>query len=350
MQIDRTNYESYFLDYIEGNLSVELIDQFLDFLERNQDLKDELQLVLTTPVVLPDKHIIFEDKKSLLKDVRTGASSFDYQVIAFLEGDLSKEEEIWFERELLDDARKQESFNVIKTLKLRPQQDILFPHKVLLLKESRRKSLRLWAVPAAAFLILGFLFAIPFFENHKETVSPRKVAEVAPSDPPVERQTRSLPAGSKESAPNVAGKKQVANAAPSKPAGKTPVKQTGPEQQENASVVTRQEEPIAALQPIETGILHVAAAETKRLLSKEHHAPDHAEEYTRLTDYLAEKLLDVPKDEPITLAGIATVGLQVAEDISHNKFNIEKGEKGHVKEISFNSALFGFSIPIKKNR
>ncbi|MBC8005772.1 MAG: hypothetical protein H7X84_09885, partial [Verrucomicrobia bacterium] len=43
-KITRDNYEAFFLDYLEGNLEETLIDQFLDFLEKNPDLKEELHL------------------------------------------------------------------------------------------------------------------------------------------------------------------------------------------------------------------------------------------------------------------------------------------------------------------
>ena len=44
MKITRDNYESFFIDYIEGNLPENMIDQFLDFLNQNPDLKEELHL------------------------------------------------------------------------------------------------------------------------------------------------------------------------------------------------------------------------------------------------------------------------------------------------------------------
>jgi len=42
MQIDHDNYESYFLDFLEGRLSEQEIDHLLTFLKNNPDLEDRL--------------------------------------------------------------------------------------------------------------------------------------------------------------------------------------------------------------------------------------------------------------------------------------------------------------------
>jgi len=41
--ITRKNYEAYLLDYVEGNLSPELIAELMLFLEQNPDLKEVLE-------------------------------------------------------------------------------------------------------------------------------------------------------------------------------------------------------------------------------------------------------------------------------------------------------------------
>ena len=41
--INKENYEAYFLDYIEDNLSPKEIDMLIVFLEKNPTLKNELE-------------------------------------------------------------------------------------------------------------------------------------------------------------------------------------------------------------------------------------------------------------------------------------------------------------------
>lgn len=43
MKISRSNYEIFFLDYLDGTLSANRVDDFLDFLKNNPDLADELK-------------------------------------------------------------------------------------------------------------------------------------------------------------------------------------------------------------------------------------------------------------------------------------------------------------------
>jgi len=57
MQIDRNNYESYFLDFLEGRLSEQEIDNLLTFLRNNPDLEDRLLSI--------DKYVV-ESNNALL--------------------------------------------------------------------------------------------------------------------------------------------------------------------------------------------------------------------------------------------------------------------------------------------
>lgn len=349
MQIDRTNYEIYFLDYIDGNLAVDLIDEFLEFLECNPDLKDELQSVSRTSVSLPGGNVIFEGKKDLFRNELTGSSEFDYQAIALMEGDLNEEEENLFKKRLEDDPRKQKAFTLITSLRLQPQASISFPEKNKLRKEEKKRSLWIWPLPVAALLILGLLFRTLSPENHTEAISEKKVSEVTPIRPSGEKQTTPSESEVKEQLPVSVNKKLTAQAPVQKRAGVNPFKQISPKEPGKAPMARPKEEPMAELKPIEAEIFPVMATKTSKLARHGQNTQNDSE-YTKLTDYLAKKLLDVPKGEPVTLAGIALAGLQVAEDISRKKFSIEKGEEGQIKEISFNSTLFGFSIPVKKNR
>ena len=66
MKITRSNYESWFLDYLEGNLDPLLNAEFQSFLKQNPDLAAELEDGdwLTLP---KDEGIHFEEKDLLKK-------------------------------------------------------------------------------------------------------------------------------------------------------------------------------------------------------------------------------------------------------------------------------------------
>jgi hypothetical protein len=67
MKINRDNYEAYFLDYHEGQLSPEMVEEVLMFVDQNPDLKnvlDEFEAVS----LIADQGIVFEKKSSLKKN------------------------------------------------------------------------------------------------------------------------------------------------------------------------------------------------------------------------------------------------------------------------------------------
>jgi hypothetical protein len=66
MKINRENYEAYFLDYHEGQLSPEMAEEVLLFVEYNPDLKDMFDEFVAVSLVA-DHGIVFEKKLSLRK-------------------------------------------------------------------------------------------------------------------------------------------------------------------------------------------------------------------------------------------------------------------------------------------
>lgn len=72
MKITRDNYEIYFIDYLDGTLPPELIDELKAFLLVNRDLEDQLQSVENCRLPIPSEH--FPDKESLKKTLSTNVS------------------------------------------------------------------------------------------------------------------------------------------------------------------------------------------------------------------------------------------------------------------------------------
>lgn len=66
MKINKLNYENYVIDYIEGTLSKELKKDFDLFLEKNEDVYDEIKDYISAPI-LEESTEVFIDKKSLKK-------------------------------------------------------------------------------------------------------------------------------------------------------------------------------------------------------------------------------------------------------------------------------------------
>ena len=53
MQIDRSNYEIWFIDWLDGNLNSLQVEQLKLFLDQNPDLREELNDLTTMNLVSP---------------------------------------------------------------------------------------------------------------------------------------------------------------------------------------------------------------------------------------------------------------------------------------------------------
>jgi hypothetical protein len=96
MKINRDNYEAYFLDYHEGQLSQEMVKEVLLFVEHNPDLKELLDAFEPLTLDSPE-HIIFKNKSSLKKNEIIAAADIN---------ELNVEEYLVNETEGLLDAKQ----------------------------------------------------------------------------------------------------------------------------------------------------------------------------------------------------------------------------------------------------
>jgi hypothetical protein len=86
MQIDRSNYEIWFIDWLDGNLNSYQDEQLKLFLNHNQDLKEEFDDLTEVNLVSPG--ILFQHKEYLKKSPsELSPSQFEYLCAAYLEGD-----------------------------------------------------------------------------------------------------------------------------------------------------------------------------------------------------------------------------------------------------------------------
>lgn len=126
MKIDRLNYEAYFLDFHEGNLSEGLTRELFSFLNNNPDLKEEFESFEMISVVPPDKK--FFDKDSLKKDTIT-TSNYNTWFAGYIENDLSSEQKKEVEAFVEKNHSLKTELEIFKQTKLVPDHQILFEDK-----------------------------------------------------------------------------------------------------------------------------------------------------------------------------------------------------------------------------
>jgi hypothetical protein len=168
MQIDRSNYGAFFLDYSENSLDNKAREDLARFLAENPDLQDEF-FDFENVGLNPDFRIVFEPKSKLkrLEIIPVAAinqENFEDWIIAYLEGDLSKEEIAVFEEFKNKNFVIESEIKTFKKTYLKPKKEIIFPDKVLLKRALivpfRKKTIRYAAAIAAIFVITFTIFRV----------------------------------------------------------------------------------------------------------------------------------------------------------------------------------------------
>ncbi|MBA7530332.1 hypothetical protein ES705_22535 [subsurface metagenome] len=161
MDINRQNFETYFIDYLDGRLDPGQVAELLSFLEENPDLERELKEFEN--IQIKPGEILFPGKESLKKTISDipviNESNFEEYCIAKIEGDLRAKDEVILEQYLADFPRKRKDFELFSKTKLQPD-PIFFKDKALLKKpyaDLRIGRRTMWAYVSAAASIVIFL-------------------------------------------------------------------------------------------------------------------------------------------------------------------------------------------------
>lgn len=165
MKINRNNYEIFFVDYLDGRLSPDQTVELMSFLNENPDLKAELK-EFDEIKIKPD-NVKYSSKGYLKKSFVIDESNFDIFCIASLEGDLTTEEDLLFQKWLRDNPLKIKEFELYKKSRLNPER-ITFDQKSKLKKgvSVRRVSSKTWGYLSAAASVI-ILFSLYFLLINK---------------------------------------------------------------------------------------------------------------------------------------------------------------------------------------
>ncbi len=162
MKPERSNYEIWFIEWLDGNLNLDQVEALKAFLADNPDLQEEF--IDLAQISLEPSDVIFTRKKDLFKPAGSYTESqFEKLCIASLENDLTPEQRVEL-KEIIDrDERKREIFELYQKLKLKPF-PVSYKGKSSVRKiTAGQKTLR-WsfAVLSAAAAIALLLVLIPF--------------------------------------------------------------------------------------------------------------------------------------------------------------------------------------------
>lgn len=343
MKITRKNYEPFFLDYLEGNLDEHFVNEFIDFLQQNPDLKEELELF--EPVALPDEPVVFENKSRLLRPDFDDRAVFETTAIALLEGDLTDAEQQHFQQYLSENPQKQKEAKRFEKTRLQPDKAIVFTHKSRLRKSSGAGLFLAWSMSAAAVLLIALALW-----NFWPAGSPSEISQPVVAENPEPETTITT-----EPQPrNVPQPVETAEITVEKTAKKQPVtpKKTVIE---NRAVQEDEIKMPAAAERIEpVRLSHIASIEIDNLPVEERKTgltfasvpPNFNPEYYDENDSSNKINMQF---EYLSLEKIARSGMELITGITKNdKISYEKDDKGRVTHISVNTRLFDLSAPVKR--
>lgn len=152
MDINRHNYEEFFLLYVDNELSAAERNAVDIFVQENADLKEELLMFQQT--IFNSDAVVFENKHTLLKEEITPLQE---NLLLYLDGELSAAAKLNMQQLLAADAVASREFAVLQQAKLQADTAIVFPDKKILYKKEKSRIVGMpWFRIAAAAILLGF--------------------------------------------------------------------------------------------------------------------------------------------------------------------------------------------------
>ncbi len=344
MEINRNNYEAFFIDYLEDNLDKNSVDDFIEFLQQNPDLKEELSVLGKVTAVA--ENITFNKKENLYKEKLDVDETFNQTVVANLEGDISAADKAEFNHFIEKHPEKKRDLFLFSKTKLTPDKTIVFKNKKKLYRRSATKTIVLWSVRIAAVFILAFAFFTLFNSKTNTVLAPNNLAKARKTEVLKPSTTKKLlvkPENKTETKPE---KKIIKKKSFITPRKRNIVKHI--QKEPTAKELEIVKESIEKFPEMKSITASINVNQPKFKMATMHYTiPDniiYSDEEILLADKIKEKI----GFEKVELNKVVKAGLNLVSSISKNKFRYETNHEGKITKYNYESRLVAFSIPSKK--
>jgi len=184
MKPDRSNYEIWFTDWLDGNLSEQQAGELKVFLSENPDLEEELNGLAMVYLVPTD--LIYSRKKDIEQSPESlSESQFDQLCIACLENDITPGQKAELDEIISHNESRRKSFELIQKLKLRPLAGSFARKNSVKKLTARQKILRLSIIGLSAAATIAFV--ISMLQLLPENGTQQIVQNSAPDSVTIER-------------------------------------------------------------------------------------------------------------------------------------------------------------------
>ena len=362
MRIDRSDYEIWFTDFLDGNLNEEQVRQLEQFLIVNPDLKEELEDLRREKIYPPT--IPYSHKKSLVKNPsQVTDRQFDLLCAAYIENDLSGEALEEFELMISGDTERIKTLEQFSKTRLTPP-DIKFHGKRKLLRLTPvQKSIRISAVSLSAAASVAALLFFLYTSSVDKSGNIETLSLLPENRPVTEQPLFKSPAETNRTDTETSPKLQAGNT------GKTiinklisadPVNESPEIISESVNMIRSNQE---SINPVETlPAYHIAGIApdlnlNEALIRFNNNQPVSETDERTVAGFIAktfrEKILREEKadDSPIKGYEIAEAGVNGINKLLGWQMALVKNsdDKGEVKSVSFNSRLLKIQAPVNKH-
>ena len=173
MNINRNNYEEYFLLYVDNELNAVEREAVEVFVMQNADLRGELNMLQET-VLRADKKVSFFNKAELMKSSApanpVNETNYEEYFILYGDDELSNEEKDFVEQFVYRHPQHQLAFELLQGIRFTADTSVVFPDKQSLYrseKDERVIVMRWWRIAAAAVVLIFLGVATWMYSGNK---------------------------------------------------------------------------------------------------------------------------------------------------------------------------------------
>lgn len=362
MQIDRSNYEIWIIDWLDGNLSDHQAEELKMFLDENPDIREEFEEL--SPFRLKPLQESFLNKSVLKKGASDlSVSQFEYLCAAYLEDDLTEDQKAELLQIIGNDSEKKRSFGLIRKARLTPQK-VNFAHKKQLIKLTpvqkvvRMSVIGLSAAATVALIITAWLL-IPRNITEKTNISSQNTRSDTTNERPQLQINQE-----KQIANNIATvtkrtKENTSNKVKGNITYNSPPDTLTNSEDDSLRTNTRNNEiPVVKIE-VQAEINLFQATEGNKLVASSLSpvAVDYDDGRSNIRKFIArtfrdkilreKKVNDTPlKPYEIAEAGITGLNKLLGWEMALNE---KTDVDGNVKSIYFSSKILKFNAPVKKS-
>lgn len=161
MNINRHNYEEFFLLYVDNELTAAQRIIVEAFITSNPDLKEEFNLIQQS-TFRSNETLDNSFKTSLLKPLEQETGITEEQLLLYVDDELTLNEKSAVDKMVAANESLQKELHLLQQSKLAADETIVFPDKSILYKEAQPARIffinhvsRRWAAAAAILFLLG---------------------------------------------------------------------------------------------------------------------------------------------------------------------------------------------------